>query len=334
VKSENTMGKYSIKDIERISGIKAHTLRIWEKRYGIIEPNRTDTNIRYYTNDDLKKILNIAILNNYGIKISKIVGLSIEELHERVIEISSEEVEENLQIESLVIAMVEVDEARFEKILSNCTLRLGFEQTVMNIFYPFFRKVGILWQAGAINPAQEHFISNLIRQKLIVAIDSQGMMVKQGARKFLLFLPEGELHELGLLFYSYLIQKAGHKVIYLGQSVPLDDVAKVHDYNPVDYIITSALSYNSAEDINKLLETILNRFPDQKVILTNRLENSEELSGHELLGREPMRPLIIHRAFILTKPEILNWNHHLNTDFRFTVILKVPFLWMPETYGW
>ena len=113
------MGKYSIKDIERITGIKAHTLRIWEKRYGIIEPSRTETNIRYYTNDELKKILNISILNNYGMKISKIVGLTAEELHEKVIEISSEEVEENLQIESLVIAMVQVDESRFEKILAS-----------------------------------------------------------------------------------------------------------------------------------------------------------------------------------------------------------------------
>lgn len=277
------MGKYSIKDIERISGIKAHTLRIWEKRYGIIAPNRTDTNIRYYDNDQLRKILNIAILNNYGIKISKIVGLTAEELHQRVIEISSEEVEENLQIESLVIAMVEVDEARFEKILSNCTLRLGFEQTVINIFYPFFKKVGILWQAGAINPAQEHFISNLIRQKLIVAIDSQGMMVKEGARRFMLFLPEGELHELGLLFYSYLIQKAGHKVIYLGQSVPLDDAVKVQEHNPADYIITSALSYNSTEDLNKLLCKVLDLFPDQQVILTNRVENEEEMTDNDRL---------------------------------------------------
>ena len=110
------MGKYSIKDIERITGIKAHTLRIWEKRYGIIEPSRTETNIRYYTNDELKKILNISILSNYGMKISKIVGLTAEELHEKVIEISSEEVEENLQIESLVFAMVQVDESRVEKI--------------------------------------------------------------------------------------------------------------------------------------------------------------------------------------------------------------------------
>ncbi|MCH2216140.1 MAG: MerR family transcriptional regulator [Flavobacteriales bacterium] len=271
------MGKYSIKDIERITGIKAHTLRIWEKRYGIIEPSRTETNIRYYTNDELKKILNISILNNYGIKISKIVGLTAEELHEKVIEISSEEVEENLQIESLVIAMVEVDELRFEKILANCTLRLGFEQTILNIIYPFFKKVGILWQAGAINPAQEHFISNLIRQKLIVAIDGQGMMIKDDAKKFLLFLPEGELHELGLLFYSYLIQKAGHKVIYLGQSVPLSDVVKVYNHNPSDFIITATLSISSTEGLNKLMQEVLEVFPTKKVILTNRIENQEDI---------------------------------------------------------
>jgi DNA-binding transcriptional MerR regulator len=280
---EFVMGSYSIKDIERISGIKAHTLRIWEKRYGIIEPSRTETNIRYYTNEELKKILNISILNNYGIKISKIVGLSGEELHKKVLEISTEEVEENLQIESLVIAMVEVDESRFEKILANCTLRLGFEQTLLNIIYPFFKKVGVLWQAGAINPAQEHFISNLIRQKLIVAIDSQGMMVKEGASKFLLFLPEGELHELGLLFYSYLIQKSGHKVIYLGQSVPLDDVVKVNELNPADYIITATLSISAPESVNALLQKLLDLFPSQKVILTNRFDDESAILKNERL---------------------------------------------------
>lgn len=277
MQNDNKIGKYSIKDIERLSGIKAHTLRIWEKRYGIIEPQRTETNIRYYNNEQLKKVLNIAILNNYGMKISKIVGLSATELHQKVLEISNEEVEENLQIESLVIAMVEVDESRFEKILANCTLRLGFEKTVLSIIYPFFKKVGILWQAGAINPAQEHFISNLIRQKLIVAIDSQGMMVKEGAKRFLLFLPEGELHELGLLFYSYLIQKAGHKVIYLGQSVPLSDVKKVNAHNPADYILTSSLSISAISGVNALLKEILDAFPDKKVILTNRIEDSDSL---------------------------------------------------------
>jgi len=274
-------GMYSIKDLERLSGIKAHTIRIWEKRYGVVEPKRTDTNIRYYTNEELKKILNVAILNNYGVKISKIVGLSTEELHQKVIEISNEEVEESLQIESLVIAMVEVDESRFEKILANCTLRLGFEQTLLRIVYPFFKKVGLLWQAGAINPAQEHFISNLIRQKLIVAIDSQGMMVKENPKRYLLFLPEGELHELGLLFYSYIIQKAGHKVIYLGQSVPVKDVVSVNEQNPADYIITSTLSIGAIDEVNNLLQMLISKFPNIPIILSNKIEHSDQLISHE-----------------------------------------------------
>lgn len=280
---KDKLGMYSIKDLERLSGIKAHTIRIWEKRYGVVEPKRTDSNIRYYTSEELKKILNIAILNNYGVKISKIVGLNAEELHKKVLEISNEEVEESIQVESLVIAMVEIDESRFERILANCTLRLGFEQTILRIVYPFFRKVGILWQAGAVNPAQEHFISNLIRQKLIVAIDSQGMMVKENPKRFLLFLPEGELHELGLLFYNYIIQKSGHKAIYLGQSVPLKDAVSINAHNPADYIITSTLSTASIDEVNKILKTILLEFPKTPVVLSNRVEKAEELIDHKNL---------------------------------------------------
>ncbi len=276
--AETTMkGQYSIKDLEKITGIKAHTLRIWEKRYGVIEPMRTDTNIRYYTDEQLRKVLNIAILNNYGIKISKIVGLSPEALHKKVVEIGNEEVTESVQMESLVVAMVEMDETRFEKILVNCTIRLGFEQTMMKVIYPFFKKVGLLWQTGAINPAQEHFMSNLIRQKLIVAIDSQALMAKKESSKFLLFLPEGELHEIGLLFYSYLIHKAGHKVIYLGQSVPVQDVITVDRYNPADFILTSVMSLSSEADINALLIRLLEAFPKRKILITNKLESTENL---------------------------------------------------------
>lgn len=276
-------GQYSIKDLERLSGIKAHTLRIWEKRYGIIVPSRTETNIRFYTDEELRKVLNIAILNNYGIKISKIVGLNPEELREKVVEIGNEDVSEQVQVERLVVSMVEMDESRFEKILVNCTIRLGFEETMMKVIYPFFKKVGILWQTGAINPAQEHFISHLIRQKLIVAIDGQGMMSKENSKKFLLFLPEGELHEIGLLFYSYLIQKSGHKVIYLGQSVPVDDVVAVNAVSPADYILTSVMSLCNSEDINALLEKILTSFTEQKVIITNKIENTEDLIQHKRL---------------------------------------------------
>ncbi len=270
-------GQYSIKDLERLSGIKAHTLRIWEKRYAIIEPSRTDTNIRFYTNDELRKVLNIAILNNYGLKISSIVSLTPEELSQKVIEISNEDVQESVQVESLVIAMVEFDEARFEKILANCTLRIGFEKSVLDVIYPFLRKVGVLWQAGAVNPAQEHFISNLIRQKLIVAIDSQGLVVKDNPVRFTLFLPEQELHELGLLFYSYLIRKAGHKVVYLGQSVPLRDLVAVDKYSTAAYFITSSMATSSIEEINTFLKNLLDKFPVKPVILANRIADPELL---------------------------------------------------------
>jgi DNA-binding transcriptional MerR regulator len=277
------MSRYSIKDLENLSGIKAHTLRMWEKRYGVIQPERTDTNIRYYTNEELKKVLNIAILNRYGLKISKIVGLSTEELHKKVLEVATEEVEENTQIESLVIAMVDLDEPRFEKVLANCTLRMGFEQTILSIVYPFFQKVGVLWQAGAVSPAQEHFISNLIRQKLIVAIDGQGLMMKENPKQFLLFLPEGEMHELGLLFYNYLIRKAGHRAVYLGQSVPIADVVAVNQKMPSQYIITSTLSRPTPEQANELLEQLLNDFNKSTIIVSNRLSNPEEIMKHNRL---------------------------------------------------
>ncbi len=277
------MVQYSIKDIERLSGIKAHTLRIWEKRYGILAPNRTDTNIRFYSNDDLRKVLNIAILNNYGLKISKIIGLSAEELHQKVIEIGYEHMEERVQIESLTVAMIDIDEARFERILANCILRLGFEQTILRVVYPFFRQVGILWQTGSVSPAQEHFISNLIRQKLIVAIDSQSLLPQTINKSFLLFLPEGELHELGLLFYNYIIRKAGYKAIYLGQSVPIRDVIAVNELIPSDFLLTSTLSLNNTSEINNLFKDLLESFPNCTIHITNRIENTEGIIKNDRL---------------------------------------------------
>ncbi len=276
-------GQYSIKDLERLTGIKAHTLRIWEKRYNILEPNRTNTNIRFYSNDDLRKVLNIAILNNYGLKISKIVGLSADELHRKVLEIGTDHMEESVQIESLIVAMIDIDESRFERILSNCTIRMGFEQTVIKVLYPFFKKIGILWQTGSVNPAQEHFITNLVRQKLIVAIDSQGMTERADRKRYLLFLAEGELHELGLLFYNYLIQKAGHKVIYLGQSVPIKDVVEVDKLLPSDVILTSTLSLSRIDDCNKLFQTLLDHFQGRTIYITNKIENTEGFIVNENL---------------------------------------------------
>jgi len=259
--------KYSIRDIEHLTGIKAHTLRIWEKRYGIVTPKRTPTNIRYYTDDDLKKLLNISILNRNGYKISSIVNLDSEDLSKKIISLSKQSVDGDNSIENLIISMIEIDEAKFEKILSNLIINMGFEETFLKIIIPFFEKIGILWQVGAINPGQEHFITNLIRQKIIVAIDSlfrPANLINQ--KTFLLYLPDGELHEIGLLFYSYLIQKRGHKVIYLGQMVPFNDVLEVTEkQNPDAFLMlftTNLQSINIEEHLNELHQ----RYPAKHIL--------------------------------------------------------------------
>lgn len=230
--------KYSIRDLEQLSGIKAHTLRIWEQRYGILKPERTATNIRWYTADELKKILNISLLNTNGIKISHIAGMSNEEIANKVHEIISGENVESEYVTSLVIAMVEYEEERFEKIFSGCILRLGYERTIEQIILPFLRKIGVMWQTGSINPAQEHFVTNLVRQKIIVAIDSCLTPVKPDARKIVFFLPNGELHELALLYYYYLFKARGYRCLYLGQSVPFDDVISVYTGQKPDLMLT------------------------------------------------------------------------------------------------
>ncbi|HEY0029683.1 MAG TPA: MerR family transcriptional regulator [Bacteroidia bacterium] len=230
--------KFSIKDLEKLSGVKAHTLRIWEQRYGILKPQRTDTNIRWYCNDELKNILNVCLLNNHGFKISKIATLTKQEISEEVNKIVNCNITECEQISNLVIAMVEMDEARFEKIISTQILRKGFCSTMEEIIYPFLHRIGIMWQTGSINPAQEHFISNLIRQKLISAIDGQIPPENKEPKKFILFLPDRELHELSLLYFNYILKSKGHQIIYLGQSVPLLDLQKVYEIRNADYILS------------------------------------------------------------------------------------------------
>lgn len=267
------MGKYSIKELEKLSGIKAHTLRIWEKRYNIISPDRTNTNIRTYSDEELKKLLSIAILNHHGIKISKIAELSDEEIKSKVTQLSEEEDEEgdlNLFIDQLSIAMVELDEAKFEKLLSNFILRFGFERTMLEIMYPFLQKIGILWLSGNINPVQEHFISNLIRQKIIVAIDGLSVTQNENAKKAVCFLPENELHEIGLLFYYYLIKSLKYKSYYLGQFVPLKDLQQVERSLKPDYLITTISHVPSNTSIGDIITQLSTNFLDCTILISGK----------------------------------------------------------------
>lgn len=196
--------EYSIKDIESLTKIKAHTVRIWEKRYSIIKPERSKTNIRFYSDNELRKLLNISILINNGIKISHISGFNSDEIREKALYFLQNPNDMENQVKNLVIAMPELNESKFEKILSKSIINTGFEKTMLHLVYPFQQHIGVLWQTGSINPAHEHFISNLIRQKLISSIDSIEYKEHTNAKRFILFLPEGEWHELGLLFYYYL----------------------------------------------------------------------------------------------------------------------------------
>ena len=260
------MAIYSIKDLEELSGIKAHTIRIWEKRYGIIIPDRTTTNIRLYSDEDLKKILNISILNRHGLKISSLAKLSQGELREKVIHISQETTDAEIQTENLTIAMLDLDERKFDKILSNSIIKLGFEETITRVMHPFFEKIGLLWQTGSINPAQEHFVSNLFRQKLLVAIDGQELVDKDYSQTFILFLHEHELHELGLLFYSYILRKNGFRVIYLGQSVPDSNLERIIQIKPAKYFLTSFTKGITEKDLKEYLEKLSDTFPEQVIL--------------------------------------------------------------------
>ena len=258
--------EYSIKDLERVTGIKAHTIRIWEKRYNIVNPERTKSNIRHYCDDDLKRLLNISVLVKNGYKISKVAGLSERELGQRILELNNVHLHgRSGQIESLIVAMIDIDEEKFEKVLNNAIIKIGFENTLFEMIYPLLNKIGMLWQIGTITPAHEHFISNLIRQKIFAAIDSLSLKQAPGSKTFLLVLPEWELHDIGMLVYNYLIRKRGHKTIFLGQGVPLADVAAVKKQTDPDIIVTSFSSAVRSGEMGKYLLELNEHFAEKPV---------------------------------------------------------------------
>ncbi len=263
------MGIFSIKDIEAVSGIKSHTLRIWEQRYGIIVPKRTESNIRYYDDDDLKHILNISILNRQGIKISEIARMSKEEITEAILKDSALFSENyDTHIKGLISAMLSFDEYGFHKVISTNVIQLGLEQTVINIIFPFLAEVGLLWQIGSIHPSHEHFASNIIRQKLYVAIDGNVGRYAENRKRFLLFLPEHEQHSIGLLFANYILRTRGQDVLYLGQEVPLLDLKDAFVDNEPDYVLTQLTAAHINVDKQRFIDDISNYWGNAQLILS------------------------------------------------------------------
>lgn len=259
---------YSIKDLEKLSGIKAHTIRIWEQRYGILEPQRTKTNIRYYQDEDLKILLNVALLNKNGIKISKIAKMGDQELAEKVAAISEINFEDGTQLDALTISMIEMDEDKFDRIVNTNIEQIGFERTMMEVIYPFLDKLSLLWLTGSINPVQENFISYLIRQKIISAINSTPLNSTQENDKIMLYLPEGERQELSLLFMHYLLKSRNKYVVYLGQDISLADLLDANRIHQADYIFTMITETFAQEPVQDYVDRLAEAFPSTHILLS------------------------------------------------------------------
>ncbi|MDX5319501.1 MAG: MerR family transcriptional regulator [Bacteroidota bacterium] len=270
-KEHIALSTFSIKDIETITGIKAHTLRIWEQRYKLIEPKRTSTNIRYYSDEDLRFILNISVLNNHGVKISEIAKMEPEKIKEMVLVISEKSSPYASQIKALIATMFSLDEEGFNRILANNILRQGLEETMIQVVFPFLHQIGVLWVTGSIHPAHEHFITNLIRQKLFVAIDAQTGKVSREGKKFLLFLPQGEPHEIGLLFANYMLRVRGHEVVYLGQNLPFEDLRSVFDFYEPEYVMSVLTTGMNESEVQKFVNTLAKSWPDAQIMVTGYL---------------------------------------------------------------
>jgi len=259
---------YSIKDLEKLCGIKAHTIRIWEQRYGIIKPERTNTNIRYYQDNDLKLLLNIALLNRNGLRISKIAKMTEDEIAEKVAAISEVNFTHSTQLDALTISMIEMDEYKFDRIISTNIQQLGFEQTMLQVIYPFLDKLGVLWLTGSINPVQENFMSSLIRQKIITAIDNEPFALGKNNKKYLVYLPEGESQELSLLFMHYLLKTRKNKVLYLGLNISVNDLVDACQIHEPDYIFTMITETYSKSPVQKYVDELSSTFPNAKVLLS------------------------------------------------------------------
>jgi DNA-binding transcriptional MerR regulator len=234
------MSVYKIKDLEVLSGIKAHTIRIWEKRYGILNPERSDSKIRAYNNDELTHLMNLSLLNKNGYKISHLAILSFDEIKELVWKIRHDLKLDNSQ-EKLISALISLDEELFRDTLGHLIDTIGLEKTFSEHLIPFLDRIGVMWLVGTIHAAQEHFISNLIRQKIIVEINNQEIP-KVTTDPILLYLPEHEWHEISLLFYQYLLRSKGIHTVYIGQSLPYSSLQTCLEILKPKAILTSWLT--------------------------------------------------------------------------------------------
>jgi DNA-binding transcriptional MerR regulator len=251
----NIKVNFSIKDLENLTGIKAHTIRIWEKRYNLLSPDRSDTNIRNYSITSFQKLLNISYLNNNGLKISKIASLKEEEIPIKVREIASRGKVEDHAINALKMAMLNFDQVLFYNTYNNLLENKTFNAIFYTVFLPLLNEIGLLWQTNTITPAHEHFISVHIKQKILINIERlQSLAPKPVSKTYVLFLPDSEIHDIGLLFVNYELRSKGYHTIFLGESVPMESLTDVLDYFDEITFVSYFTVYPIEEEITSYLE--------------------------------------------------------------------------------
>lgn len=253
----NVKNVFSIKDLENISGIKAHTIRIWEKRYNVLEPMRSDTNIRYYNLVNLQKLLNITLLHDHGYKISRIAKFTEQQIPEAVREIISEKSVKSHAISSFKMAMLNFDQSLFFKTYDTLLSEKSFREVFYEVFIPLMNEIGLLWQTDTITPAHEHFITYLIKQKLLTNTEKlQVLQPTNDDKVFVLYLPSNEIHELGLMYLNYEVLHHGYRSIYLGESIPLDNLKDLKKYfNKVTFVSYLTVEPNK-DEINPYIAAI------------------------------------------------------------------------------
>jgi DNA-binding transcriptional MerR regulator len=268
------MNRYQINDLEKMTGIKAHTIRIWEKRYNLIEPFRTATNIRYYDDSQVRKLLNISTLVNFGHKISRVASFNEQQLNEMVSSLQSAQSDDVVKasfVTELTSAMLTYDEGKFEKVLSAVITRYGMYTTMMDVIYPFLHKTGVMWSTNSAMPTQEHFATCIIRRKLIAATDGLPPAHIEG-KCILLFLPPDEWHEIGLTFTDYIARSLGYRTVYLGQNVPLSNIREMLPYVKPTHMITFYIMQKKKMNLPEEYRRLAEDAPKTKFIVIGRDE--------------------------------------------------------------
>jgi DNA-binding transcriptional MerR regulator len=254
---DRVKNSFSIKNLEHLSGIKAHTIRIWEKRYNLFEPERTDTNIRLYNLGNLQKLLNVTLLYNNGYKISKIASFSSQEITENVHKLTINKNADDWSIGLFKLAMINFDQRLFTKTFNDLLEQFSFSEVFKNVFVPLMNELGVLWQTNSISPSHEHFITSLVKQKIhAMCEDLQQKSTRRTDRRFVLFLPDNEIHELGLLYLQYEVLNNGFQCVFLGQSVPIESLNNLVDIGePITFI-----TYFTIEPTQDKIKAYLNTF--------------------------------------------------------------------------